>query len=313
MQIIPNRPIHIFPLFNLSTFLRRAVADRRKRSRRSSSAQSPTAATRLANGGAVSADVTSANTVGYVTSQVANGYYKTFSVTLTDVANPAAPVRVDKLFTIDTIKNVTAWGDSMDQIWRWDTTGNQWVKYGYQKPRSGGTAAWRKCNYETDKSFSDLTDADAVQPGETFLYYRGGDATATLTLSGQVKELGQPAGYTIANGFYQFIAYPWPVALKLSDVMNLATFSTIKTVTAWGDSMDQIWRWDAVGNQWLKYGYQKPRSGGTAAWRKCNYETDKSFSELTDADKIEAGEGFLYYRGGDETLTLTWKPLQSAE
>ena len=201
----------------------------------------------------------------------------------------------------------------MDQIWRWDTTANAWAKYGYQKPARSGTAAWRKCNYDTDNSFSDLTEADVVQPGETFLYYRGGNETATLTLAGQVKEFGSTAAYTIASGFYQFIAYPWPVAFKISDIASIATFSSITTNPGWGAGMDQIWRWDTTVNAWAKYGYQKPARSGTAAWRKCNYDTDNSFSDLTADDKIEAGEGFLYYRGGNETLTFTWKPLQSAE
>ena len=58
-----------FPLFHFShaPTVVSAVDDRRKRNRRSSSAQSPTTASGLANGGAVSADVTSANIVGYTT------------------------------------------------------------------------------------------------------------------------------------------------------------------------------------------------------------------------------------------------------
>ena len=264
------------------------------------------------NGGAVSADVTSANTVGYITATLKNGDNRTFSLTLNDVGNPTAPVRIDKLLTIDNIKTVPGFGDAMDQIWRWDTTINKWAKYGYQKPSRGGTAAWRKYN-AADESFSDLTDADVVTPGETFLYYRGNDDDCTLTLAGQVKEFGiADVGYTFQNGDNKFVAYPWPVAIKVGDIPELATFSSIKTVPGFGDAMDQIWRWDTTINKWAKYGYQKPSRGGTAAWRKYN-PGDESFSDLTDADVIAAGEGFLYYRGNDEDLTLVWKPLKSAE
>ena len=201
----------------------------------------------------------------------------------------------------------------MDQIWRWDTKNNKWAKYGYQKPARSGTAAWRKYNYDSDKSFSELTDDDVVMPGETFMYMRGGGTTATLTLAGQVREFGYVGGYTISKANYQFIAYPWPIEFKIADIGNLATFSKITAVPGWGGTMDQIWRWDTKVNQWAKYGYQKPARSGKAAWRKYNYDTDNSFSELTDDDKIAAGEGFLYMRGGGETLTLTWKALESAE
>ena len=76
--------------------------------------------------------------------------------------------------------------------------------------------------------------------------------------------------------------------------------------------MDQIWRWDTSVNKWAKYGYQKPARSGTAAWRKYDANAN-TFSELTDDDAIAADEGFLYYRGGSATLTLTFKPLQPTE
>ncbi len=103
----------------------------------------------------------------------------------------------------------------MDQIWRWDTTVNKWTKYGYQKPARSGTAAWRKYDASSN-TFSNLTDADVVLPGETFLYYRGNDATATFTLSGAGKEFTAQPVYTIGSGHYQFVARPWSIGFKLS-------------------------------------------------------------------------------------------------
>ena len=161
------------------------------------------------------------------------------------------------------------------------------------------------------KTFSELTSTDVVLPGETFLYFRGGSATATLTLAGAVKEVTASHSYTIAKGNYQFVARPWPVGFRLSDIDEIATWSALAGTASWGTGMDQIWRWDTASNGWVKYGYQKPRSG-TAAWRK--YDTSaKTFSELTDADAIAADEGFLYFRGGSATLILTFKAIKSAE
>ena len=124
------------------------------------------------------------NGVGYKTAKVAKANYKAFSLNLADVNNPTAGVKIDKLFTIDTITSAPAWGNGMDQIWRWDTKVNGWAKYGYRgSSRDGIADAWRK--YDAEKSgeeaWSELTDEDKIGAGEGFLYFRGTTATLTLT------------------------------------------------------------------------------------------------------------------------------------
>ena len=227
------------------------------------------------------------------------------------MANPTAGISISNLFTISSIATAPGWGSGMDQIWRWDTTVNKWAKYGYQKPARTGTAAWRKYNADAN-TFSELTSSDVVLPGETFLYFRGGSATATLTLSGAVKEFAASPTYTISKANYQFVARPWPIGFKLSELDEVATWSSLTTAPGWGSGMDQIWRWDTTVNKWAKYGYQKSARTGTAAWRKYDANAN-TFSELTDADAIAADEGFLYFRGGSATLTLTFKALQPTE
>ena len=209
----------------------------------------------------------------------------------------------------------------MDQIWRWDTSVNKWAKYGYEKTKAfGGTTAWRKYDPSLGTgaaAFVDLTNSDVVMPGETFLYFRGGSETATLTLSGAVKELTASSSYSISQGHYQFVARPVPVGFKLSELDSIVTFSKITAQVSYGTAMDQIWRWDTSVNKWAKYGYEKTKAfGGTTAWRK--YDPSRgtgaaAFVDLTDDDAIAADEGFLYFRGGSDTLTLTFKPYQAAE
>ena len=154
-----------------------------------------------------------------MTAQVAKANYKTFSVSLTDCAAPEAPVKIDKLLSGE-FTTATSFAGS-DQIWRWDTTVNQWAKYSYSKLDRKGEPAWRKYLYlEATPSFTDLTDADVVRPGETFIFFRAGNEPITVTLSGQVRAFGSPTGYTVAKANYVFMAYPWPIEVKISDLPN---------------------------------------------------------------------------------------------
>ena len=255
--------------------------------------------------------LSSANVVGYISATIPGSGNKTFAVTLTDCANPGAPVRVDKLFTSDDFFG--SGFDSADQIWRWDTTANGWAKYFYEKNGRGAEAtyAWKKWDYAEQKVL-DITDADAVAPGETFLFRRMGNAPITLTLSGQVSEFTATSAYSIPGSGNIFMAYPWPVEVKLADLQNLVTPETYAAFYGSGfDSADQIWRWDTTANGWAKYFYEKNGRGAAAtyAWKKWNYAEGK-VEDLTDADKLAPGEGFLFRRMGNATLTFTWKALE---
>ena len=228
---------------------------------------------------------------------------------MTDCANPGAAVRIDKLVTSSDFFG----GDfnGADQIWRWDTTVNNWAKYFYEKKGRPSVYAWKKYNYAEDK-VEDLTDADVVAPGETFLFRRAdGTDPITLTLSGQVKEFSASTAYSIPGSGNIFIAYPWPVEIKISGLQELVASETYAAFFG-GDfnGADQIWRWDTTVNNWAKYFYEKKGRPSVYAWKKYNYAEDK-VEDLTDADKVSAGEGFLFRRAdGTDTLTFTWSALQ---
>ena len=111
------------------------------------------------------------------------------------------------------------------------------------------------------------------------------------------------------------MAYPWPVELKIAELSTKATHSNLKTAATWAGS-DQIWAWDTTANNWAKYAYYaNPRATPAvpAGWYKYNFLTDNSFSAVTDADKIAAGEGFLYVRNVSGTNVITWNALTPAE
>ena len=261
--------------------------------------------------GAVLADVTSANIVGYATTTVVKKKQTAFSLQFTDVANGDQPVRIDKLLDY-TAKSSGAFGAAGDQIWRWDIAKNTWVKYCYQKP-TGGTAAWRRYDLSTGSAqYIDLTDDDVVQPGQTFLFYNGNTKDVTLTLSGAVRPFNGTTSYTIIKKKQQFIAYPWPVAFK---VVDMEKYYTGKSSGAFGAAGDQLWRWDVTKNTWVKYCYQKP-TGGTAAWRRYDLSTGSAkYIDCTDDDVVPASQGFLFYNGNtnDVTIEFTYPTPVSAD
>ena len=254
--------------------------------------------------------------MGYVTSTIPAGGNKTFAVTLTDCANPGDPVRVDQLLSSDNF-----YGNSFanaDQIWRWDTTVNNWSKYFYERKGRPGqyTYAWKKYDTATSKA-SDITNDDVVAPGETFLFRRAGGADSViLTLSGQVSPFTATPAYSIPAGGNIFIAYPWPVEVKISALPSLVTDET--AAAFYGNSFanaDQIWRWDTTVNNWSKYFYERKGRPGqyTYAWKKYDASTSKA-EDLKDDDKVNPGEGFLFRRaGGADSISFMWKALQTAE
>ena len=163
-------------------------------------------------------------------------------------------------------------------------------------------------------TFVDLTDDDVIQPGETFIYNHNTSGSLTLTLSGQVKAFEKSTTFTLESKQGQFIAYPWPVEIKISDLANLATWTGLKDGGSWA-GCDQIVRWDSVAGKWAKYAYyKKARTSDTPMWKRCDYETSlTTFVDLTDDDKLGAGEGFIYNHNTSGTLSIEFKPLEAAK
>ena len=174
-----------------------------------------------------------------------------------------------------------------DQIWRYDSVKNEWVKYFYGKASRFATPEWKRLDGESGVA---LTDEDVVKVGETVLFYRSGAAT-TISLAGGVRAFGNPQGYMLNASVYTFVAYPWPVALPIAD---FSKYYTPTSNTDWKLS-DQVWRYDNVKNEWVKYFYGKASRFATPEWMRLD---GASGVALTDADVIPAGEGALIYRAG---------------
>ena len=259
--------------------------------------------------------MTSANIVGYETATVAKSNKKTFALQFESLTNPGEPVNIADLFPGTTFKAGATWVAS-DQIWVWDTVANNWAKYAYYantRVTPAAPAGWYKYNFLTDNSFTPVTAEDVVQPGQTFLYIRNQTGSITLSMSGQITTLNDGTKfYTVNKSNKVFMAYPWPVELKVADISTKATHTSLKAGATWVAS-DQIWAWDTVANNWAKYAYYantRVTPALPAGWYKYNFLTDNSFTPVTDEDKIAPGEGFLYIRNQTGANTITWKPLE---
>lgn len=69
-----------------------------------------------------------------------------------------------------------------DQIWRWDTQNNTWLKYYYRKVGTQAAVGW--CNAGTT-----VKTSDTVPAGEGFFFYRGtAGATDTITFTYPTSE-----------------------------------------------------------------------------------------------------------------------------
>ena len=248
--------------------------------------------------------------VGYQTATLAQGESKAFAVQFDDVAEAGKKICVSNIFSSisGTLTGTVAWGPAMDQIWFWDKTGNEWKLYGFQKPKSkGAVGSWKRYIISETTFVAIDPETDVLTQGDSFLYVRNEAGELTGTLAGAVKPFTGSNAYTLEQGQSQYIAYPWPVEIKITDFNENKYLSAALTGTvAWGPAMDQIWLWDQTGNEWKLYGFQKPKSkGAVGSWKRYNI-SEGTWTEATDADVIAAGEGVLYVRNEAATLTINF-------
>ena len=239
--------------------------------------------------------VESANIVGYQTIDApAATKYMALSVSFENIgADTTFPI--SSLLTCSNPKGAASALATADQIWLWDTEGNDWVKYFYMKQGTAAAVGWCKKG-ETAPT------TDTIGPGETFFFYRGsGAAAATLSLSGGVRPFAAEAQYDAPPATkYKFIGYPWPVDLPIAGVEKYQ--GAPKGAASALATADQIWLWDTEGNDWVKYFYMKKGTAAAVGWCKKGETTPTT-------DTIPAGQGFFFYRGSGaaaDKITFTY-------
>ena len=109
---------------------------------------------------------------------------------------------IANLVTVGNPAGSLSLGTGADQIWLWDTSAADWVKYLYRSGRGVTTPVWGKKG-ET------IATTDTIAAGTTFFFYRGGSAATTISL-------GESAPWGVIyklqkwyNAFLQHMAIKW--------------------------------------------------------------------------------------------------------
>ena len=89
-----------------------------------------------------------------------------------------ASIAVKDLLTIASPAGAGSIGTTTDQIWRWDTAGNDWVKYFYRSGRGvpANAVGWTKAG-------ESAITTDVIPAGEGFFFFRGGSSNVSITFT----------------------------------------------------------------------------------------------------------------------------------
>ena len=232
--------------------------------------------------------------MGYKSTELVKDKYTALAVQFENVDQTEIPVKdlISITGSFTTGKTVDEGGD---QIWKWDPNASGWIKYYYRGGRGVDAAlvGWTKDG-------EDKITTETIKAGEVVFFKLAGDTT-TATLSGAVKPFTGSVNTTCVKDMYTYLAYPWPVAMKIKDFGNYldGEFVTGKTVDEGGD---QIWVWDSNKSDWIKYYYRGGRGVDAAlvGWTK---DGEDSPTE----ESIDPGVGFFFKRAGDTAVvTFTY-------
>ena len=208
---------------------------------------------------------------------------------------------VDSVVVSNIIKGVDHYGsgqfDDCDQIWRYSADDDKWVKYGYHRVTSKDYR-WQRWDPKAGQ-WHEIDDAkDVCVSGDVILYTNNSEEDWDITMNGAIKPFGDTPTYTIYSYCSQFIAYPWPVDIKVSSIPNYITYGDLYGSGQF-DDCDQIWRYDDDNDKWVKYAYHRV-SSKEYKWQRWDKKTSSWFN-LDDAkDVVSAGQGFFFCNNAED-------------
>ena len=241
------------------------------------------------------AEVYSSNIVGYTKLEIKPGL-NMIAIPFVDIVRDADGFvqnkDINNIFDNDeSVVNANRISDNADQMWFWDNVSQGYKNYYFMTDRRETFKRWENGSGETDVR-EDI--------GAGFFFQNQGDASYTVTLSGEVNTADTEV--EILPGL-NFICNPYPVDLPLND-------GTIDWTGAYANrdafKADQMWFWDAEAQGYVNLYYMTDRRETYKRWENGSGE----YETVT----IPAYEGFFYnYAGDGAGFTLTLKyPLSAA-
>ena len=262
--------------------------------------------------GTATADVQSANVVGYKTVQCTGMKWYMIAADFQTVGNSTAQktIKINEFIKGDFV------GDTMDDncplIQIWDAAGSVYASWRFYKD-STGPGAQKKHNFwglDNDKDKYDDYMAATVNLGQAVWFQPKADCT--ITVAGQVVEVGTST-VDVRPGEWNMIANPWPIALKINTSIDWA--AQVAAGNMVGDTTDDdcpiIQVWDSVNSVYASYRFYKD-STGPGAQKKHNFwglDNDKDKYEDYMAAEVPVGYGFWFKYGqhqSDKPMTLTF-------
>lgn len=208
-------------------------------------------------------------------------------------------IPVKDVLSVDTPVSSTGFGDSADQIWMWNATTMNWVRYYYKHTGRGSskkTVGWVN---ETIDGTEETTDT--MKNGDAFFFRRASSADGNVTISGAIKATNADPVALTANRLH-FVCNPWPVSIKIASLGQMVADPV--SSTGFGDSADQIWLWDATAMNWVRYYYKHIGRGSSKKVVGWVNETVDGTEETPD--EIGVSRGFFFRRASSAGGTLTW-------
>ena len=256
--------------------------------------------------GAAVADVTSANTVGYMTgamaSDTAKNKYNMMSVPFEAVDGKGISLS-DINFANHTVSLSPADSDNV-MFWKPDIQDyEKYYFFGYAGWEDEIPPIWQNAN---DDSPFDTDHPEGIAPGTVFWYYSFKTESAvsqSMTVSGAVA--AEPyqtftVNHKVGKNAYYFIANPYPANIDISWNGGEVVWGSAVPSLSPADS-DNILIWDASKQDYVKYylfGYAGWEEEIAPIWQNSNDDTP---FEEEFKNGLPAGTGFWYYAYQTET------------
>ena len=266
--------------------------------------------------GTATADVQSANVVGYKTVQCTGNKWYMIAADFQTVGNSTAQktIKINEFIKGDFYGDPDSIDANCPIMQIWDASGSVYATWHFYANSSGKTSQQKHdfWGIGNDKDKYEEFMAATINLGQAVWFKFKEDCT--ITVAGQVVEVSTST-VDVKPGEWNMIANPWPIALKINTGIDWAAQVEAGNMTGDADSIDAkcpiIQVWDPVNDVYATYHFYANSSGKTSQ-QKHNFwgiGNDKDKYEEFMAATVPVGYGFWFKYGQqptDKPMTLTF-------